>query len=427
VSYPDQNLALGAVADVNNDGIPDIVTVGAYNGYTVLLGKGDGTFTSQGQSGGPGLDYVVGLTLGDFNGDGNIDMAVAFYDYFNVLLGSGNGSFQSSATYQGGLYIDSMVSADFNGDGIPDIATAGVGVPNTGIDVYYGSPGGIFQSPVNYSLAPSQVAGVTAVGDFNGAGSPDLAVVTYGGISVLLGSTNCLSAVQPQSIGVGEPGGSQLLTITTIGQSCQWTLTPSAPWIGLSATSGTGNGSVTVTIPPFTPIGADLTGSITIASGTQGNASVSVAQRFTSQVFTDVPPSAYYFDAVNLMSAQQITSGCAASLYCPTEDVTRAEMAIFIVRTVMGGDNFTYTQAPWFSDVPAGAFGFQWIQKLKDLGITSGCAPTLFCPGDSVTRAQMAIFIICARYGAAAQFDYTQAPYFTDVPPARLVMPGFSA
>jgi hypothetical protein len=92
-------------------------------------------------------------------------------------------------------------------------------------------------------------------------------------------------------------------------------------------------------------------------------------------------------------------------------------MAIFIVRAVMGNDNFSYTLAPYFSDVAPSDFGFQWIQKMKDLGITSGCGANLYCPNDGVTRDQMAVFIIRARYGAYATFDVPATPYFTDVQP----------
>jgi hypothetical protein len=89
----------------------------------------------------------------------------------------------------------------------------------------------------------------------------------------------------------------------------------------------------------------------------------------------------------------------------------------------MGGDNFTYTLTPYFTDVPPTDFGFQWIQKMADLGITSGCGPSLFCPNDATSRAEIAVFIIRARYGATANFDYPATPYFTDVAPTDF---GFS-
>jgi hypothetical protein len=69
--------------------------------------------------------------------------------------------------------------------------------------------------------------------------------------------------------------------------------------------------------------------------------SVSITQKYTTAAFNDVPISTYYFDAVNVIAADDITSGCGNSTFCPLNQVSRAEMAVFIVRAVEGGDNFT--------------------------------------------------------------------------------------
>lgn len=148
------------------------------------------------------------------------------------------------------------------------------------------------------------------------------------------------------------------------------------------------------------------------------NGPETVTANFIAPAFTgDVPSDAFYFDAVNLLSLHNITSGCQVNYFCPNDDVTRAQMAIFIVRAIMGTDDFTYTTTPYFSDVTPSTFGFAWIQKLRDLNITNGCGPNLFCPASSVTRAETAVFIIRARYGSQAVVDYPATPYFTDVLP----------
>ena len=134
--------------------------------------------------------------------------------------------------------------------------------------------------------------------------------------------------------------------------------------------------------------------------------------------FTDVGLTDPNLDAINLMRQYGITSGCLASpaRYCPNDSVTRGQMAVFIVRSVMGGDNFTYNSLPYFTDVPANHIFFQWIQKLKELGITAGCSTTQFCPDSSITQGQMAVFVVKGRYGSTVNFSYPPAPYFTDVP-----------
>jgi hypothetical protein len=87
---------------------------------------------------------------------------------------------------------------------------------------------------------------------------------------------------------------------------------------------------------------------------------------------------------------------------------------------VMGNDNFTYTTTPYFADVPANHPFFSWIQKLRDLGVTSSCGSNasgpIYCPDDAVTRGQMAVFIIRDRFGATANFTYPATPSFADVP-----------
>jgi len=124
----------------------------------------------------------------------------------------------------------------------------------------------------------------------------------------------------------------------------------------------------------------------------------------------------YYYAPIDAMAQYGITAGCGSNDYCPTEIIPRWQMAIFLVRAIVGGDNFTYSTTPYFTDAPASYPYFKWIQKLRDLGITGGCGPALFCVNDNVTRAQMAIFIMRARYGAAGPPDSPTIHYFTDEP-----------
>jgi hypothetical protein len=148
-------------------------------------------------------------------------------------------------------------------------------------------------------------------------------------------------------------------------------------------------------------------------------AAVPVTQRFTV-LFADVAPADFDFTAVNLFAQRGITAGCGNNDFCPDANVTRAQMAIFIVRAIEGGDNFTSSATPYFTDVTSAAFGFKWIQKMKELGITAGCGGGNYCPNDNISRAQMAIFNIRVRLGvnlagATPSFSYPATPSFTDV------------
>ena len=149
-------------------------------------------------------------------------------------------------------------------------------------------------------------------------------------------------------------------------------------------------------------------------------AAVAIDPTTISGALTDTTPTDFFFNAVNLLREYGITGGCSISppMFCPNDNVTRAQMAIFIVRSIVGGDTFAYSAVPHFNDVDAGTFGFKWIQKMYELSIAAGCGGGNYCPNDSVTRGQMAIFVIRARLGAASDptFTYPGEAYFTDVP-----------
>jgi hypothetical protein len=153
----------------------------------------------------------------------------------------------------------------------------------------------------------------------------------------------------------------------------------------------------------------------------------SVTATFTTPAeFNDVDPTATYSDAANLMFEAGVTTGCIEAdtpqnrSYCPNDNVTRQEMAAFIVRAVTGTVNpAIYNPTPYFQDVPNTNPFFPHIQKLMDLGITTGCSqsPALYCPTDTIPRWEMAIFMVRARlllYGAS--FTSSPTPYFADVP-----------
>jgi hypothetical protein len=98
-------------------------------------------------------------------------------------------------------------------------------------------------------------------------------------------------------------------------------------------------------------------------------------------------------------------------------------MAVFVVRSVFGNDNFTYSQTPYFSDVPANYLYFPWIQKLQELGIAFPCSSNQYCPESAVTRGIMAVLIVRSRLGTSTPTNYPATPYFTDVPPSHPFFP----
>ena len=407
-----------AVGDFNQDGLPDLAVADGYGGpVSILIGKGDGTFSP----GMPvnGFSNPSGLAVADFNGDGKQDLAVADLEDADssdgrvvVILGNGNGTFQSPSATVTVIDAQGIAAGDLNGDGKLDV----VATTDAGISILYGNGDGTLQPAVTLSAGaanttePSSIA--IALADFNGDSLTDIAVANYEdyNAAILLGKAGtCAYSISPPASTFDATGGSFTLSVTSNSPGCVWSAAAS-PSLTLSPSSGAGSQSITVTVPPNTT-GLALTGTIAL-----GGQTASVGQWATAQTFNDVPITAYYFDAVNLLKAKNVTSGCGNNDYCPGENVTRAQMAIFIVRSIFGGDNFTFSPTPHFNDVPANAFGFAWIQKMFELNITGGCGGGNYCPGNSVTRDQMAVFVIRARFGATTVFDFPSTPTFGDVP-----------
>jgi len=155
------------VADVNGDGIPDLVEVsGASNEITTLLGNGDGTFRA-GPTSKPGLLIQTGGSIVraiDLNGDGKIDLvidgAANGMGGIGVCFGNGDGTFQPAIFYQASsdTEMDDLVLGDFNGDGIPDAVSTGL---ESGVWLFVGKGGGVFSPGVLITAAPP--GGVTGV------------------------------------------------------------------------------------------------------------------------------------------------------------------------------------------------------------------------------------------------------------------------
>jgi hypothetical protein len=116
----------------------------------------------------------------------------------------------------------------------------------------------------------------------------------------------------------------------------------------------------------------------------------------TGTVFTDVPLD-YYAAWIEQLAAEKITGGCVpdGSQYCPNANITRAEMAIFLLR---GKHGSAYTPPPAtgmvFGDVTIGSFAADFIEQLFNTGIAAGCGGGDYCPGNPVTRAEMAVFLV---------------------------------
>jgi hypothetical protein len=213
--------------DFNGDGILDLATADGQqvNGQTgnaemtILLGNGDGTFRLGGHYASPGLPSSDTLNpedvvAADLNNDGKLDVIVSDYDdNINVFLGNGDGTFQPAMGISPGQYPRDVAIADLNGDGKADLVVTNVGIGQGGAEftqegyqpgsvaVLYGNGDGTFQNPIQYS--PFAYPGWTAIGDFNGDGSPDVATTqVFNGHSVGVMLNNPQSTNLPPTVAI---------------------------------------------------------------------------------------------------------------------------------------------------------------------------------------------------------------------------------
>lgn len=117
--------------------------------------------------------------------------------------------------------------------------------------------------------------------------------------------------------------------------------------------------------------------------------------------FADAPPGSFAFVFIEALARAGITSGCGGGNYCPSAPVTRAQMAVFLERGMNGSDyRPPAASGNVFNDVGAGDFAAAFIEQLASDGITAGCGNNNYCPNADVTRDQMAVFLLRAKYGS---------------------------
>ena len=241
--------------------------------------------------------------------------------------------------------------------------------------------GGVtFESGATFSLGATsgqQEAGTISGGVFNLNGG------FWGGAGVGCGApTPVITA--PASVVVGATGVAASATVVA-GATYAWVLT------GGTITSGQGSHQIDFSAGPA---GSTMSLSVTDSVG----ACVSPAGTSRVQVdFLDVPPSDPFHDYVDTLARDGVTAGCGGGNFCRNGNVTRAQMAVFLLKGEHGSNYVPPPCTGVFPDVecaPTPAFAVDWIERLYAEGVTGGCGGGNYCPSNPVPRGQMAVFLV---------------------------------
>jgi hypothetical protein len=131
--------------------------------------------------------------------------------------------------------------------------------------------------------------------------------------------------------------------------------------------------------------------SVFVLAGKEGSGYLPTA--CGTPVFGDVPASSPFCRFIEELARRGVVSGCGGGNYCPTDAVTREQMSVFLLHTLDPSLSPPACGAPMFGDVPASSAFCAWIEELARRGITGGCGGGNYCPTDPVTREQMAVFL----------------------------------
>ncbi|MEX1245328.1 MAG: S-layer homology domain-containing protein [Thermoanaerobaculia bacterium] len=242
---------------------------------------------------------------------------------------------------------------------------------------------------------------VTTDGSGNATFNVDVPFVLLAGQSVTATATDpagktsefsqrIIFSINPAS---GPPAGGSSVTIT--GMLFEDGATVSVG--GISATNVTvvNPTSLTATMPGR-PAGSLNNVTVTNPSGIAGT----LLNGWVSD-FLDVTSAQQFYFYITKLVANQITVGCGGGNYCPLANVTRQQMAVFLLKSKNG---LCYVPPPCsgvFPDVPCSSNFAPWIEALAAAGITGGCGGGNYCPLSNVTRQQMAVFLLKSKHGSA--------------------------
>jgi len=338
----------------------------------VISGNDHGVIIYAGNSGTIIRGNKIGTDPGGMTAVGNGSAGLALLAPANVGDATTPGNNIIGANASWGIVMESASGTTIYGNRIGVNALGSAGIPNSsGVAVENGS---------SATIGGNWIA-------FNTGDGIDIDSTS----SVLASSQNCFNSNTPNAVRNSHTG-------VTAPFTSNW-------WGHDTGPSGSGPGTGDAVTDDV-----DYSGYLTLPAA-------------VCHIFADVPTAGkeWMEPWVDTFYMHGITTGCGANplTYCPENAVTRAAMAVFILRAIEGPSYVPPAATHTFSDLPVTGKEWMepWVDEFYDRGITTGCGtdPLRYCPENPVTRAAMAVFLLRAKNGAAYVPD-PLSHYFSDMP-----------
>jgi CSLREA domain-containing protein len=333
---------------------------------------------------------IVNSTIADntCTGDGS--------DGGGVFKGGGGSLIISNSTFYNNSVTD-------NGAGVRIVMTSGTATitNSTFVNNVAGGKGGGLQ--VNNGSVTVEFS------TFSGNAANTINPSAGGAIQADGGSVSVLRSILANSTAGKDcdqlsPGTVSITnSLVEVNSDCTGTITSSAdPDLGPLAD----NGGPTQTMA-ITPLSPAFDAALTCASAATDQRGVTRPQNVNCDLgafereptFEDVPFNYWSWKFIEGLYDAGVTSGCGGGNFCPTQVVTRDQMAVFLLAAKHGAGYAPPAATGVFADVPTDYWAARWIEQLAEEGITSGCGGGNYCPTQPVTRDQMAVFLLKAKHG----------------------------